>query len=177
MDAAALTRLTKALWAHAEEGLTDLAGGQLQKGRRWLLRRLRPCPACRHLEQSRWRAADLLARTLHDPLVAAAYQAGDGVCFRHLRLLLSICREGAAAELVVRTMEVRLRVLEWELAEFLRRQDWNARFEPSDAEATSPFRAVSFYSGLQLRPRPRTPGFPPPPATGAGVGVPGAGGT
>ena len=148
LDDACLQRLAGALRRQWEEPLRWLSGGQVRRGRRMLAQGMRECPACRHLANVQHRTADLLARALDDPVTAGAYQEGAGVCLRHLRSLLAFCRSGETVGLVLRSMEVRLRVLEWELAELLRKQDWNVRFEPEGPEATAAYRAARFYSGL-----------------------------
>ncbi|MGQ9699777.1 MAG: hypothetical protein ACUVQS_01710 [Candidatus Bipolaricaulaceae bacterium] len=114
--------------------------------------RTSPCPLCRHLAVVAERTCDLLVRGLGDPAVRAAYEGGSGLCMRHLPLALSLARRAAEAAVLVHTARVRLEMVEWELEEFLRKQNWLVRYELTGVEGGAWQRAVALLSGVPLEP-------------------------
>ena len=105
------------------------------------------CPACRYLDTVAERTVDLLVRGLGDPATLDAYEASSGVCFRHLPRLVRAATSPQAASHILRVQRVRLEVLQWELAEFDRKQNWAVRYEPLGPEGDACRRAANHYSG------------------------------
>lgn len=105
------------------------------------------CPACRHLRTIAARTCDLLARSLADPATASRYQQSSGVCFRDLPLALSACRDAEQVKALARAARVRLEVLQWELEEAMRKEDWSVRYEAKSTEQAAWERAVGQVSG------------------------------
>ncbi|MBC7169997.1 hypothetical protein H5T54_03585 [Candidatus Bipolaricaulota bacterium] len=135
----------EAFWAALPEALrSERQTAQLHARRVF---RVEPCPLCRAVETAGERTAALLSASLGDPAVQRAYQAGDGVCLRHLPVVLAQAR-GDEARLLLATARVRLSVLNWELAEFLRKQSWDVRYEEPGPEGTAWRRAAASLSGV-----------------------------
>ncbi len=135
----------EAFWAALPEALrSGRRPAQLHARRAF---RVEPCPLCRAVETARERTSALLSASLGDSAVRRAYQAGDGVCLRHLPAVLAQAR-GDEARLLLHTARVRLSVLNWELAEFLRKQSWDVRYEAVGPEGTAWRRAAASLSGV-----------------------------
>jgi hypothetical protein len=107
------------------------------------------CPACAARDQAIGRALEVLLDQLPQPETRAAYEASDGLCLPHLREALAGTRSrhrGAAAILAAASAE-RLRGLEAELAEYVRKHDYRFRDEPFGAERDAPARALGRVIG------------------------------
>ncbi len=141
-------RRREAFWAALPEALrSERQATQLHARRAF---RVEPCPLCRAVATAGERMVALLSASLGDPTVRRTYQAGDGVCLRHLPAVLAQAR-GDEARLLLHTARVRLSVLNWELVEFLRKQSWDARYEELGPEGTAWRRAAAFVTGATQR--------------------------
>lgn len=113
--------------------------------------RCAPCPVCQAAETARERTLSLITASLGDPGVQQAYNAGDGVCWRHLPGAVTRARSSEAA-LILHTARVRLSVLNWELEEYLRKQSWDTRHEARGPEGGAWQRAARLLSGVDQAP-------------------------
>lgn len=101
------------------------------------------CRVCHAVAQDTRRAAELLLAALRDDLTARRYQAGHGLCVRHVLDLLADRRAVPARAVLL----ARLDVLAWELAEADRKQAWPLRYQPSGPETTAWLRAAALLDG------------------------------
>ena len=107
------------------------------------------CPVCRFQREHRDRLVDLLDSMLGDRGLARHYEAADGICFRHLPLAISRCRQPDNVSFLLRTRYTRLAVIHWELEEYWRKRDWAHRWEPGGDEQTAWYRAINQYTGRE----------------------------
>jgi hypothetical protein len=138
-------------WRALQEGI---AQGRMSMTKR--LARLREalmrthlCPACRFQREHADRLVDLLDSMLGDSGLARHYEAADGICFRHLPLAISRCRQPVNVSFLLRTQYTRLAVIHWELEEYWRKRDWTHRWEPRGYEQTAWCRAINQYTGRE----------------------------
>jgi hypothetical protein len=112
--------------------------------------RTRSCPVCVYLKTTAARSCDLLARGIADPDTLRVYQRSSGLCFRHLPEAPSFFRDPVELRALVRDQRTRLELLQWELQEFQRKQNWTLRYEPNGVEGTAWRRAVDKYTGSEI---------------------------
>jgi hypothetical protein len=141
-------------WRTLQEGM---AQGRMSMTKRLIeLRepvvRLHLCPACRFQGEHTNRLADLLDGMLGDASLARHYECADGICFRHLPLAISRCRQPGNVNFLLRTQYTRLAVIHWELEEYWRKRDWTHRWEPRGDEQTAWCRAITQYTGREVVP-------------------------
>ncbi|HWK28978.1 MAG TPA: hypothetical protein VNS09_20620 [Solirubrobacter sp.] len=107
------------------------------------LRRATPrapvCPACRARDEAEARHLDLALRLLAGPAGARRYEDAHGLCLRHAEM--------AAEPAVTTLLRAHLRVLDWEIAETRRKDEWAARHERRGAERTAPLRLAALLDG------------------------------
>jgi hypothetical protein len=92
------------------------------------------CQACDHIQTTTRRRLDLILRVLEDPRGKKAYHAGWGLCLRHCIEAANLAEVPAALAELLSAQIARLRVLEWELEEASRKDNWTVRYEPKGAE-------------------------------------------
>lgn len=117
------------------------------------------CPACRWGENAARESLQLLLESLRDNETAARYRGSDGLCMRHFLQGLSVAVEIDASSTwperilyqLLRDQCDRLRILLWELREFMRKYDWNYRYVPKGSEQTAWRRAVEQLAGSELQ--------------------------
>lgn len=99
------------------------------------------CAACRIAG----RVADQKLQSLaaFDPPTARV----GSCCLPHFRALLDLAQNDAARRLWMAQQEERLKALQVELREYVRKHDYRYRKEPWGEELTSPVRAVAAFSG------------------------------
>jgi hypothetical protein len=90
------------------------------------------CRGCRVAETAEQRQIALLRACVDDARVANALAIGHGPCLRHAIALAA----GGAARPVLRHLATRLREVQWDLGENVRKQAWDARHEPAGTEQT-----------------------------------------
>lgn len=111
-------------------------------------RALAVCPAC---EDELVRAATYvrtLADYLVDPAVQSAYAASDGLCIRHVEMLVDVSAD-SVLDLVVANEVIRLDALASDLREFIRKSDYRFGGEPFGNERDCVRRAASKCSGAR----------------------------
>lgn len=118
-----------------------------------ILTPLHQCPACRAQSTAEVREAELLQAAIALPKVRATYEAGHGLCVRHVRRLAS----GTAAQVAHRLVDARLAVLQWELEEIRRKYAWECRHEPAGPEQDAWLRGLAQIDGRVLIGAPARP--------------------
>jgi hypothetical protein len=104
-----------------------------------------PCPGCVDAAATETRYLDTLLTFVDDDALGAAYALSDGLCAPHL--VLAVERGAARADtLVTRTRHAWARVGR-ELSAFVSKHDHRNRQPYTEAEATSPARALEMLAG------------------------------
>jgi len=148
--------------------LTD-GGGPAHPSRHWtsLLRRVpeqarkliekmlsaitprKRCPVCEHRDEAIRAALSVLVEELGKPEMNDALQASDGLCLPHLRLALEHVKDSSAGEKLLTIHRKKLENLRAELAEFIRKNDYQAIKEGFGKEGDAWLRAVSMIAGAR----------------------------
>ena len=105
------------------------------------------CPACEHRDQVTRTILSSLVKELHHAEVADALEASEGLCLSHLRLALEYVRDGAAAERLLAIQRAKLTGLRSELAEFVRKNDYQVIKEGFGSEGDAWLRAIGLVTG------------------------------
>ena len=106
------------------------------------------CQACTHIETTATRQLELILRVLEDPAGRKAYHAGWGLCLRHCVQAAGLAEVPAALGELLSAQIARLRVLEWELHEASRKDNWSVRYEAKGAESQVWRRAAYQFCGV-----------------------------
>lgn len=112
--------------------------------------RFPPCPTCRAARTAADRTMSLLLAALEEPGTERVYVRSHGVCVRHAG--------PRPSSLLRQTLCARLSLLEWELREVARKEDWNVRYELHGDEFSAWGRAMGQIDGRAFmggEPRPR----------------------
>ncbi|HTX90059.1 MAG TPA: DUF6062 family protein [Anaerolineales bacterium] len=104
------------------------------------------CPACRIEAETTERVTDSLAHALKDQDFVNAYQASNGLCLPHLKLLLPKLDQKRQSSLLTH-QRARMESLKNELGEFIRKNDFRFREERIGAEGDSYKRAADLLAG------------------------------
>ena len=105
------------------------------------------CPACQHRDEVTRINISELVKELETPEMAGALQASDGLCVPHLRLALEQVKNVSACETLLAIHREKLESLRAELAEFIRKNDYQFIEEGFGKEGDSWLRAVSMIAG------------------------------
>jgi hypothetical protein len=105
------------------------------------------CPACEHRDQVTRTNLASLVEELHHAEVADALAASEGLCLPHLVLALDHVRDDAAAEKLLATQRAKLETLKGELAEFIRKNDYQVMGEGFGSEGNAWLRAIAVVTG------------------------------
>ena len=106
------------------------------------------CQACAHVQTITHRTLDLILRALEDPNGRKAYHAASGLCLRHCVEAAKLAEVPAALLEILSAQIARLRVLEWELQEASRKDNWSVRYEPKGPEKDIWRRAAYQFCGV-----------------------------
>ena len=106
------------------------------------------CQACWHIHTTTRRRLELILRILEEPNGRKAYQAGWGLCLRHCIEAANVAEVPSALAEVLSAQIARLRVLEWELHEASRKDNWSVRYEPKGPESDVWRRAAYQFCGV-----------------------------
>jgi hypothetical protein len=106
------------------------------------------CEACTHVHTVTWRRLELILRALEDPVGRKAYHAGSGLCLRHCIEAVNLAEAPAALAELLSAQIARLRILEWELEESSRKDNWSVRYEPRGLESDAWRRAAHQFCGV-----------------------------
>jgi hypothetical protein len=122
----------------------------LRKRAETVLGTLKPrkrCPACEHRDEL---TRDLLSAFLEDlrsPEMTEALRNSEGLCLPHLRLALGSINDDEAYELLLSIHRAKLEHLKVELAEFIRKNDYQVIKEGFGREGNAWLRAISMIVG------------------------------
>jgi hypothetical protein len=106
------------------------------------------CQACTHIETTATRQLELILRVLEDPAGRKAYHAGWGLCLRHCVQAAGLAEVPGALGELLSAQIARLRVLEWELHEASRKDNWSVRYEAKGTESQVWRRAAYQFCGV-----------------------------
>jgi hypothetical protein len=106
------------------------------------------CQACLQIQTTTKRRLELILRLLEDPLGRQAYQSGWGLCLRHCIEAAKLAEVPSALAELLSAQIARLRLLEWELEEASRKDNWSVRYEPKGPESDVWRRAAYQFCGV-----------------------------
>ena len=149
--------LIKSLHQDASPGRTSRRGSILGQGPESLrdriegvLAALRPkkrCPACEHREELNRDLLSALLEDLRSPEMMKSLETSEGLCLPHLRLALGSVSDGSAYETLLTLHRTKLESLKSELAEFIRKNDYQVIREGFGSEGNAWLRAISLVVG------------------------------
>ena len=105
------------------------------------------CPACEHREQLTRDFLSALIEDLQLPEMKEALQASEGLCLPHMRQALESINDGSKYEVLLTLQREKLDRLKHELAEFIRKNDYQAIKEGFGSEGNAWLRAIGFIAG------------------------------
>ena len=126
------------------------AAGSLQKRVEALLASLTPrkrCPACEFREEITGNLITALLEELPDPTMREPLRASEGLCIPHLKLTLGHVRDHSVYEDLLTIHRVKLEQLKEELAEFIRKSDYQVIQEGFGREGDAWLRAIGMIVG------------------------------
>ena len=124
------------------ESLRSRAEGMLAA-----LKSRKRCPACEHREQLTRDFLSALIEDLQLPEMKEALQASEGLCLPHMRQALESINDGSKYEVLLTLHQEKLDHLKDELAEFIRKNDYQVIKEGFGSEGNAWLRAVGFIAG------------------------------
>jgi hypothetical protein len=107
------------------------------------------CPACAIQAKGRRGHIATLLEWLGDPQMQKALDGSPGLCVPHLLLVMRQVRSAAERDRLLKVHVSKFGALAQELAEFIRKQDYRFRGEPSGREKDSWQRAVNMMVGIK----------------------------
>jgi hypothetical protein len=105
------------------------------------------CPACEQREETTRAAVAVLTEELETPAMSDALQASDGLCLPHLRQALEHVKNVSASEKLLAIHRQKLDSLRAELAEFIRKNDYQTIKEGFGKEGDAWLRAIAMLTG------------------------------
>ena len=105
------------------------------------------CPACEHRDKLTRGLLLALVEDIRTPEMIEALRASEGLCLPHLRLALGFANDHAAYETLLTLSRAKLESLQNELAEFIRKNDYQAIQEGFGSEGNAWLRAISMMVG------------------------------
>jgi len=112
-----------------------------------------PCPPCRVGQGARERAIVTLIAHLDDPAIQEALERSAFLCLPDLVRALECKRTREQAHRLLDLAEMKLRRLEGELADLIRKRDYRFLREPRGEEQSSWLRAIGQLVGWPIRSR------------------------
>ena len=111
------------------------------------------CPVCEHRDETTRSTLAVLMEELKTDEMRNALQASDGLCLPHLRLALEKVKtiDAPAAETLLGLQREKLERLRAELAEFIRKNDYQAIQEGFGKEGDAWLRAIAMIVGSRKR--------------------------
>lgn len=82
------------------------------------------CPVCEHRDEMTRNTLSVLVKELKKPEMTEALQASEGLCFPHLRLVFEHVKDVSVSETLFTIHREKLESLRDELAEFIRKNDY-----------------------------------------------------
>lgn len=105
------------------------------------------CPACEHRDQITRDVLSTLVEDLLTPDMTGALQGSDGLCLPHLNLALGYITNDSVYESLLSIQRSKLEDLKDELAEFIRKNDYQAHKEGFGKEGDAWLRAIAMVAG------------------------------
>jgi hypothetical protein len=105
------------------------------------------CPVCEHRDQMTRDILSALAEELLTPEMTEALQASEGLCLPHLKRALGYLKDDTAYESLLAIHSAKLESLKNELAEFIRKNDYQAIKEGFGKEGNAWLRAMGLIAG------------------------------
>jgi len=100
------------------------------------------CPVCEHRDQTTHTLLSVLVEQLNTPEMAIALQGSEGLCLPHLRQALDQVKNTPDAETLLIVQREKLEGLRAELAEFIRKNDYQVIKEGFGKEGDAWLRAI-----------------------------------
>lgn len=110
------------------------------------------CPACEHRDELSRGILSALVEDLPTPELKEALHASEGLCLPHLRLALGAADNDSAYEMLLTIHRGKLEHLKNELAEFIRKNDYQAIKEGFGREGNAWLRTISLIAGSRREP-------------------------
>ena len=117
----------------------------------YALRPRKRCPVCEHRDEMTRSTLSVLVKELPGLEMTEALQASDGLCLSHFRLTLEQVKDASAIEKLLAIHREKLESLKDELAEFIRKNDYQAVTEGFGSEGDAWLRAVRMIAGSKKR--------------------------
>ncbi len=108
-----------------------------------------PCPICTHRDTAEAHLLRNLLEYIADDDFAARFGASAGLCLEHLRQALAINAPLPAKNRLLTLQQAIWRELQRDLAEFVRKSDYQFADEELGREADSPRRAIQSFAGAK----------------------------
>jgi hypothetical protein len=105
------------------------------------------CPVCEHREEAIRMILSALLEELTKSEMTDALQGSDGLCLPHLRLALEQVKDVSVLEKLLAIHREKLENLKNELAEFIRKSDYQLIDKGFGAEGDAWLRAISIIAG------------------------------
>ncbi len=105
------------------------------------------CPACEHRDETIRITLSVLIEELETSEMTDALQASDGLCIPHLRLTLEHVKNFSTCEKLLTIHRAKLEGLGAELAEFIRKNDYQLIKEGFGKEGDAWLRAIGMIAG------------------------------
>ncbi|MGI6368452.1 MAG: DUF6062 family protein [Anaerolineae bacterium] len=105
------------------------------------------CPACRTEREAEQLYARLMADTIEDERLAAAYADGDGLCVPHLSMVLGCVSDEETLRRLLTPQIARYRAMLADLAEYIRKSDHRFRHEAMGEEGDVWLRVMNTVAG------------------------------
>jgi hypothetical protein len=105
------------------------------------------CPACEHREELTRRFLSVLVEDLPTPTMTEALQASEGLCLPHLGLAVGYVKDVTVYEMLLTIHRTKLEGLKNELAEFIRKNDYQVIQEGFGSEGDAWLRAIRLMVG------------------------------
>ena len=105
------------------------------------------CPACEHRDEITRDLLSALVEDAHTPEMKAALRDSEGLCLPHLRLVLNSAKEISVYESILSLHQAKLESLKHELAEFIRKNDYQVIQEGFGSEGDAWLRAIRMVVG------------------------------
>ena len=109
------------------------------------------CPVCLHQELVEERVLKTLVESVQMGELSEAIRESDGLCLPHLRQSLSVKTSSESTQVLLDLVRDRWEKLEFELSEFIRKNDYRFSKEGFGAERDSWLRATAVLKGNRPR--------------------------
>ena len=112
---------------------------------------VKSCPVCEHRDEATSIILDILAQELRASELAEALQASEGLCLPHLRLALGHIKDAQGCDRLLTLQRVKLESLRSELAEFIRKNDYQVIQDGFGSEGDAWLRTITLMAGSRKK--------------------------